>query len=77
MSRVAVGMLCRMLAGFVFETDVNDFGGCFPSGVAAVRKRGIVSHREDIAYSIEGVVVVHDGLAAAVHASLLRRRWLS
>lgn len=56
---------------------MNDFGGCFSAGVAAVRKRGIVSHREDIAYSIEGVVVVHDGLAAAVHASLLRRRWLS
>lgn len=37
------------------------------SGISAGRKRGIVHHREDIAYSVEGVVVVHDGRVAAVH----------
>lgn len=37
------------------------------SGIAAGRKRGIVRHREDIAYSVEGVVVVHDCRVAAVH----------
>ena len=37
------------------------------SGISAGRKRGIVRHREDIAYSVEGVVVVHDGRVAAVH----------
>ena len=37
------------------------------AGVAAGRERGIVRHREDIAYSVESVVVVHDGRVAAVH----------
>ena len=40
------------------------------AGISVRRKRGVVSHREDIAYSVEGVVVVHDGRVAAVHSKV-------
>ena len=66
--RLAVGSCISTRSGNETVQSVVGIGMRHPAaGIAAGRKRGIVSHRKDIADSIKGIVVVHDGLVAAVH----------
>ena len=69
--RLAVGSsICTRCRDETVQSVIGIGVRHLSASIATGRKRGVVSHRKDIAYSVECVVVVHDGLVTAVYCKI-------